>query len=133
MAGTDADWQPRRSDQSAHRWAAEEHCPGLGEHGPHIHQGTPPLQLQLSGSLLGLSDPTVHSCMVLKRPTLVRTQQPLHHDCASDATGCTQGDNAIILAVTPANADLATSDALHLAREVDPAGDRTIGTAWLCR
>jgi len=37
------------------------------------------------------------------------------------------GDNAIILAVTPANADLATSDALHLAREVDPAGDRTIG------
>ena len=38
-----------------------------------------------------------------------------------------QGDNAIILAVTPANADLATSDALHLARQVDPAGDRTIG------
>ena len=38
-----------------------------------------------------------------------------------------QGDNAIILAVTPANADLATSDALHLARHVDPAGDRTIG------
>lgn len=38
-----------------------------------------------------------------------------------------QGDNVIILAVTPANADLATSDALHLAREVDPAGDRTIG------
>ena len=46
-----------------------------------------------------------------------------------------QGDNAIILAVTPANADLATSDALHLAREVDPAGDRTIGkhdlTKWM--
>ena len=38
-----------------------------------------------------------------------------------------QGDNAIILAVTPANADLATSDALHLAREVDPTGERTIG------
>lgn len=38
-----------------------------------------------------------------------------------------QGENAIILAVTPANADLATSDALHLAREVDPAGERTIG------
>ncbi|KAK9812407.1 hypothetical protein WJX73_008699 [Symbiochloris irregularis] len=38
-----------------------------------------------------------------------------------------KGDNAIILAVTPANADLATSDALHMAREVDPAGDRTIG------
>jgi replication fork clamp-binding protein CrfC len=38
-----------------------------------------------------------------------------------------QGDNAIILAVTPANADLATSDALRIAREVDPPGDRTIG------
>lgn len=38
-----------------------------------------------------------------------------------------QGDNAIILAVTPANADLATSDALRIAREVDPTGDRTIG------
>ena len=47
-----------------------------------------------------------------------------------------QGENAIILAVTPANADLATSDALHLAREVDPAGDRTIGEeaypCWTC-
>lgn len=29
--------------------------------------------------------------------------------------------------MTPANADLATSDALRIAREVDPPGDRTIG------
>lgn len=35
--------------------------------------------------------------------------------------------NAIILAVTPANSDLANSDALQLAREVDPEGQRTIG------
>ncbi|GAM22540.1 hypothetical protein SAMD00019534_057150 [Acytostelium subglobosum LB1] len=35
--------------------------------------------------------------------------------------------NAIILAVTPANTDLANSDALQLAREVDPDGKRTIG------
>lgn len=35
--------------------------------------------------------------------------------------------NCIILAVTPANADLATSDALQLAREADPTGFRTIG------
>ncbi|EGG23801.1 dynamin like protein [Cavenderia fasciculata] len=35
--------------------------------------------------------------------------------------------NAIILAVTPANTDLANSDALQLAREVDPEGKRTIG------
>lgn len=38
-----------------------------------------------------------------------------------------KSENAVILAVTPANADLATSDALRLAREVDPPGDRTIG------
>mmetsp|Transcript_4220 Transcript_4220/g.9141 ORF Transcript_4220/g.9141 Transcript_4220/m.9141 type:complete len:743 (-) Transcript_4220:98-2326(-) len=34
---------------------------------------------------------------------------------------------SIILAVSPANADLANSDALKMAREVDPLGDRTIG------
>ena len=33
--------------------------------------------------------------------------------------------------MTPANADLATSDALHLAREVDPSGERTIGMLWI--
>lgn len=36
-------------------------------------------------------------------------------------------ENALILALTPANTDLANSDALQLAREVDPEGNRTIG------
>ncbi|MFH4978863.1 hypothetical protein AB6A40_005572 [Gnathostoma spinigerum] len=36
-------------------------------------------------------------------------------------------ETCLILAVTPANSDLATSDALKLAREVDPPGLRTIG------
>ena len=31
-------------------------------------------------------------------------------------------DNCLILAVTPANTDLANSDALKMAKEVDPAG-----------
>ncbi|KAL7445824.1 hypothetical protein ACHAXH_009633 [Discostella pseudostelligera] len=35
--------------------------------------------------------------------------------------------NAILLAVTSANTDLASSDALKLARELDPRGERTIG------
>jgi len=35
--------------------------------------------------------------------------------------------NSIILAVTPANVDLANSDSLKLARDVDPEGNRTIG------
>ncbi|CAJ0583841.1 unnamed protein product, partial [Mesorhabditis spiculigera] len=36
-------------------------------------------------------------------------------------------ESCLILAVTPANSDLATSDALKLAKEVDPQGLRTIG------
>ncbi|TYH32790.1 hypothetical protein ES332_D13G014400v1 [Gossypium tomentosum] len=35
--------------------------------------------------------------------------------------------NCIILAISPANQDIATSDAMKLAREVDPSGDRTFG------
>ena len=35
--------------------------------------------------------------------------------------------NVIILAVSPANADIATSDAMRLVREFDPQGERTIG------
>ncbi|CAG2115399.1 unnamed protein product [Medioppia subpectinata] len=37
------------------------------------------------------------------------------------------GENCLILAVTAANQDLATSDALKLANKVDPEGNRTIG------
>lgn len=35
--------------------------------------------------------------------------------------------NAVVLAVTAANTDLANSDGLKLAREVDPEGLRTVG------
>ncbi|KAF4395266.1 hypothetical protein F8388_001653 [Cannabis sativa] len=35
--------------------------------------------------------------------------------------------NCVILAISPANQDIATSDAIKLAREVDPAGERTFG------
>lgn len=35
--------------------------------------------------------------------------------------------SCIILAVTPANQDLASSDALELAKKADPDGNRTIG------
>ncbi|KAM1397226.1 hypothetical protein ACFX2I_014831 [Malus domestica] len=35
--------------------------------------------------------------------------------------------NCIILAISPANQDLATSDAIRISREVDPTGDRTLG------
>ncbi|XP_023004963.1 dynamin-related protein 5A isoform X2 [Cucurbita maxima] len=35
--------------------------------------------------------------------------------------------NCIILAISPANQDLATSDAIKISREVDPKGERTFG------
>ncbi|XP_042453158.1 dynamin-related protein 5A-like [Zingiber officinale] len=35
--------------------------------------------------------------------------------------------NCIILAISPANQDLATSDAIKICREVDPKGERTLG------
>lgn len=83
--------------------------------------------------------PPVHSCLgcsilnglqVLLCPTMPYLSKHYSWQPANPlylVTCLVQGDNAIILAVTPANADLATSDALHLARQVDPAGDRTIG------
>ena len=36
-------------------------------------------------------------------------------------------DRTIILAVIPANADMTTSQGLHLARQWDPEGNRTLG------
>lgn len=39
----------------------------------------------------------------------------------------TSNPNSIILAVSPANADLVNSDSLKIARQVDPEGKRTIG------
>ena len=35
--------------------------------------------------------------------------------------------NCLILCVLPANVDIANSDALKLARKIDPEGNRTIG------
>ena len=35
--------------------------------------------------------------------------------------------NTVILAVSPANSDITNSDALKLAKEVDPTGERTSG------
>ncbi|KAI3758710.1 hypothetical protein L6452_06281 [Arctium lappa] len=50
---------------------------------------------------------------VIKMPTVIGT--------------CILGDypNFIILAISPANQDIATSDAIKLAKEVDPSGERT--------
>ena len=38
-----------------------------------------------------------------------------------------KSENVIILAISPANADIATSDAMRLVKEFDPKGERTLG------
>ena len=41
-------------------------------------------------------------------------------------------ETCLILAVTPANTDLATSDALQIARYADPEGKNIFSTHFLC-
>ena len=42
-------------------------------------------------------------------------------------------ESCLILAVTPGNSDLAASDAIKMARQVDPEGRRTIGVITKAR
>lgn len=67
-------------------------------------------------------------CSIMPASTALDDAARTAFDDTASTPGCAlQGANSIILAVTPANADLATSDALNIARKVDPAGERTIG------
>ena len=47
--------------------------------------------------------------------------------------GFIEPEDALILAVSPATSDLATSDAIQLAKRVDPDGVRTMGVVRNCR
>ncbi|XP_027334200.1 dynamin-related protein 1E-like isoform X3 [Abrus precatorius] len=49
------------------------------------------------------------------------------HDIENMVRSYVEKPNCIILAISPANQDIATSDAIKLAREVDPSGERTFG------
>ncbi|CAH1111021.1 unnamed protein product [Psylliodes chrysocephalus] len=53
--------------------------------------------------------------------------QDIEHQIRNMILQFIRKDTCLILAVTPANSDLANSDALQIAREVDPQGYRTIG------
>lgn len=46
----------------------------------------------------------------------------IEHQIRSMIMQFVKRDNCLVLAVTPANTDLANSDALKLAKDVDPAG-----------
>lgn len=49
------------------------------------------------------------------------------HDIENMVRSYIEKPNCIILAISPANQDLATSDAIKISREVDPRGERTFG------
>ncbi|XP_044019583.1 dynamin-like [Aphidius gifuensis] len=81
---------------------------------------------------LKIYSPTVLNLTLVDLPGL--TKVPVHGQPADIAVQIRKmvfeyinKENALILAVTPANIDLATSDALELTKIVDPNGIRTIG------
>ena len=81
---------------------------------------------------LAVYSPSVLNLTLVDLPGLTKVpvgDQPtdVEHLVRSLIMSYIERPNAVILAVSPANADLANSDALQLAREVDPAGDRTVG------
>jgi replication fork clamp-binding protein CrfC len=81
---------------------------------------------------LKLWSPHVLNLTVVDLPGLVKNavegQDPRIVDqIHTMVKGVVSQRSSLILAVTPANDDIANSDSLRLAREVDPMGDRTVG------
>ncbi|KAM6542025.1 hypothetical protein CsatB_006472 [Cannabis sativa] len=81
---------------------------------------------------LKISSPNVLNMMLVDLPGITKVpvgDQPSDIEARVRKMIMTQirQEKCIILAVSPANSDLATSDALQMAREADPTGSRTIG------
>ncbi|XP_020247273.1 dynamin-related protein 1E-like [Asparagus officinalis] len=81
---------------------------------------------------LSIYSPNVVNLTLIDLPGLTKVAvegQPetIVEDIESMVRTYVEKPNCIILAISPANQDIATSDAIKLAREVDPTGDRTFG------
>ncbi|XP_040992746.1 dynamin-related protein 1E [Juglans microcarpa x Juglans regia] len=81
---------------------------------------------------LSIYSPNVVNLTLIDLPGLTKVAvegQPesIVQDIESMVQTYVEKPNCIILAISPANQDIATSDAIKLAREVDPTGDRTFG------
>ncbi|PKI67799.1 hypothetical protein CRG98_011772 [Punica granatum] len=81
---------------------------------------------------LSIYSPNVVNLTLIDLPGLTKVAvegQPesIVQDIETMVRSYVEKPNCIILAITPANQDIATSDAIKLAREVDPTGDRTFG------
>ncbi|XP_062110228.1 phragmoplastin DRP1C [Humulus lupulus] len=81
---------------------------------------------------LSIYSPNVVNLTVIDLPGLTKVAvegQPetIVEDIENMVRSYVEKPNSIILAISPANQDIATSDAIKLAREVDPSGERTFG------
>lgn len=81
---------------------------------------------------LSIYSPNVVNLTLIDLPGLTKVAiegQPesIAEDIESMVRSYVDKPNSIILAISPANQDIATSDAIKLAREVDPTGERTFG------
>ncbi|KAH8516949.1 hypothetical protein H0E87_005057, partial [Populus deltoides] len=81
---------------------------------------------------LSIFSPNVVNLTLVDLPGLTKVAidgQPesIVHDIENMVRSYIEKPNCIILAISPANQDLATSDAIKISREVDPRGERTFG------
>ncbi|CAI9768830.1 unnamed protein product [Fraxinus pennsylvanica] len=81
---------------------------------------------------LSIYSPNVVNLTLIDLPGLTKVAidgQPesVVHDIENMVRTYIEKPNCIILAISPANQDLATSDAIKISREVDPKGERTFG------
>ncbi|CAA2965353.1 dynamin-related 5A-like [Olea europaea subsp. europaea] len=81
---------------------------------------------------LSIYSPNVVNLTLIDLPGLTKVAvegQPesIVHDIENMVRTYIEKPNCIILAISPANQDLATSDAIKISREVDPKGERTFG------
>ncbi|KAF1874554.1 hypothetical protein Lal_00029981 [Lupinus albus] len=81
---------------------------------------------------LSIYSPNVVNLTLIDLPGLTKVAVEGQHesiveDIENMVRAYVEKPNCIILAISPANQDIATSDAIKLAREVDPAGERTFG------
>ncbi|GAB4862016.1 Phragmoplastin drp1e [Ancistrocladus abbreviatus] len=81
---------------------------------------------------LSIYSPNVVNLTLIDLPGLTKVAvegQPdsIVQDIENMVRSYVEKPNCIILAISPANQDIATSDAIKLSREVDPSGERTFG------
>ncbi|KAL6543860.1 Phragmoplastin drp1c [Orobanche gracilis] len=81
---------------------------------------------------LSIYSPNVVNLTVIDLPGLTKVAvegqaESIVEDIEMMVRSYVEKPNCIILAISPANQDIATSDAIKLAREVDPSGERTFG------